>query len=317
MQVARIRSVLAVTATTALLTLSATGPAAASPVNAGGPAGASAPAEDPPPLIPPLFGSPPDPEAPEESETPPDVPDPGVPEAEPDPEPEPEPVVVAPKPGTGPALLESGSHGRKVQQLQVRLQKVEAYDAPVTGKYGKKTVAAVKTFQQSMRFVRSGKVDAATQAAIVARAGAVGKSDIAAGKNNPYGSRPAASCLVGAVVCVDTTARTVRWIVDGEIKLVLDARFGGSSTPTREGVFRIHTKNKDHVSKLYGSAMPFAMFFSGGQAVHYSADFASKGYYGASHGCVNTRQFKRMGKLFELASVGDRLVVYHSRKIKG
>ncbi len=235
----------------------------------------------------------------------------------PEPVPEPAPVVVAPKPGTGPALLANGSHGRKVQELQVRLQRVAAYDSPVTGKYGKKTVAAVKTFQKSMGFVRSGKVDAATHTALVERGGKIRKGDIAAGKNNPYGSRPAASCLTGSVVCVDKTARTVRWIVDGEIKLVLDARFGGSSTPTREGVFSIQSKSKDHVSKLYGSAMPYAMFFSGGQAVHYSADFASKGYYGASHGCVNTRQFKRMGKLFNLASVGDRLVVYHSRKVKG
>ena len=41
--------------------------------------------------------------------------------------------------------------------------------------------------------------------------------------------------------------------------------------------------------QLYGSAMPYAMFFSGGQAVHYSSDFAARGYAGASHGCVNVR----------------------------
>ena len=35
--------------------------------------------------------------------------------------------------------------------------------------------------------------------------------------------------------------------------------------------------------------MPYAMFFSGGQAVHYSPDFAARGYNGASHGCVNVR----------------------------
>ena len=315
MRVARIRAVLAVSATTALLTFSASGLAVASAVPAGGAGAASAPSEDPPPLIPPLFDPPPTPTSPE-------VPEPeGEAAAEPEPLPEPEfapePVVVAPEPGDGPALLASGSRGRKVQELQVRLQRVAAYDAPVTGKFGKKTVAAVRTFQKSMRFVRSGKVDKATHEALVARAGKIRKGDIAAGENNPYGSRPAASCLTGSVVCVDKTARTVRWIVDGQIELILDARFGGSSTPTREGVFTIQTKSKDHVSKLYGSAMPFAMFFSGGQAVHYSADFASRGYYGASHGCVNTRQFKRMAKLFKLASVGDRLVVYHSRKVKG
>ena len=45
------------------------------------------------------------------------------------------------------------------------------------------------------------------------------------------------------------------------------------------------------MSTLYDSSMPFAMFFDGGQAVHYSADFAADGYYGASHGCVNIRDY--------------------------
>jgi hypothetical protein len=31
------------------------------------------------------------------------------------------------------------------------------------------------------------------------------------------------------------------------------------------------------------------MFFGGGQAVHYSPDFAARGYNGASHGCVTLR----------------------------
>ena len=55
-------------------------------------------------------------------------------------------------------------------------------------------------------------------------------------------------------------------------------RFGASYTPTREGLFHVGWKSRDHVSKLYDSSMPFAMFFSGGQAVHYSSDFAARGY---------------------------------------
>ena len=69
----------------------------------------------------------------------------------------------------------------------------------------------------------------------------------------------------------------------------MSVRFGSSYTPTREGLFHVGWKSRDHVSKLYDSAMPFAMFFSGGQAVHYSSDFAAQGYSGASHGCVNVR----------------------------
>ena len=58
--------------------------------------------------------------------------------------------------------------------------------------------------------------------------------------------------------------------------------------------------------------MPFAMFFSGGQAVHYSPDFAAVGYAGASHGCVNVRDYQAVAGLFEQVQVGDRVVVYWS-----
>ena len=53
-----------------------------------------------------------------------------------------------------------------------------------------------------------------------------------------------------------------------------------------------------------------AMFFSGGQAVHYSPDFASVGYNGASHGCVNIRDYAGIKKLFDTVRVGDKVIVY-------
>ena len=72
------------------------------------------------------------------------------------------------------------------------------------------------------------------------------------------------------------------------------SRFGSDELPTREGAFSVYRKSRDHVSTLYDSSMPFAMFFSGGQAVHYSSDFAAVGYDGASHGCVNVRDYDGM-----------------------
>ncbi len=71
-------------------------------------------------------------------------------------------------------------------------------------------------------------------------------------------------------------------------------------------------KSRDHVSSLYGSSMPFAMFFSGGQAVHYSSDFAARGYDGASHGCVNVRDYDAIAALFDKVNVGDPVIVYRS-----
>ena len=100
--------------------------------------------------------------------------------------------------------------------------------------------------------------------------------------------------------------------VDSQVQRTVDVRFGAEYTPTREGAFSVQFKSRDHVSSLYGSSMPFAMFFSGGQAVHYSSDFAARGYYGASHGCVNVRDYDAIAWLFDQVDVGDPVVVYRS-----
>jgi len=118
-------------------------------------------------------------------------------------------------------------------------------------------------------------------------------------------------CLTGRVLCISKDDRKLRWMVDGKIVTTLDARFGASSTPTRNGSFTVFRKSRDHVSSIYGSSMPFAMFFSGGQAVHYSADFAARGYAGASHGCVNIRDYAAIKSLFDKVKLGDKVVVYN------
>lgn len=118
-------------------------------------------------------------------------------------------------------------------------------------------------------------------------------------------------CRTGRVICVDKSAHKLRWVVDGKVRLELAARFGASGTPTRAGSFRIYWKDADHVSKLFGSSMPFSLFFDGGQAVHYSSDFAARGLNGASHGCVNIKNYAKMKELFHDARVGDKVVIYN------
>ncbi len=66
------------------------------------------------------------------------------------------------------------------------------------------------------------------------------------------------------------------------------------------------------MSHLYGSSMPYSMFFDRGQAVHYSSDFATVGYAGASHGCVNIRDYDGVAHLYDQVRVGDTVVVYWS-----
>ncbi|MEU3900489.1 L,D-transpeptidase [Streptomyces sp. NPDC045251] len=117
-------------------------------------------------------------------------------------------------------------------------------------------------------------------------------------------------CLTGRVLCVSKTSRTLRWMVDGRTVSTMPVRFGSQYTPTREGVFHVYWKSRHHVSTLYDSPMPYAMFFSGGQAVHYSYDFAVRGYAGASHGCVNVRDEAAIAELYAQVRDGDKVVVY-------
>jgi lipoprotein-anchoring transpeptidase ErfK/SrfK len=119
-------------------------------------------------------------------------------------------------------------------------------------------------------------------------------------------------CTTGRAMCVDKTSRSLRWVVDGVVLRTVEVRFGSDELPTREGGFAVFRKSRDHVSSLYGTSMPFAMFFSGGQAVHYSPDFAANGYAGASHGCVNVRDRAAVAWLFDQVRLGDKVVVYRS-----
>ena len=81
---------------------------------------------------------------------------------------------------------------------------------------------------------------------------------------------------------------------------------------TGDGVFTINRKSRDHVSSLYRTWMPFAMFFNGGEAVHYSPYFAQDGYNGGSHGCIGVRDIKMAAWLFDRVPMGSRVYVYYS-----
>jgi lipoprotein-anchoring transpeptidase ErfK/SrfK len=46
--------------------------------------------------------------------------------------------------------------------------------------------------------------------------------------------------------------------------------------------------------------------------VHYSPDFVANGYNGASHGCVNVRDYDGIVALFDQVQIGDKVIVYWS-----
>lgn len=121
-------------------------------------------------------------------------------------------------------------------------------------------------------------------------------------------------CGYGEVMCISKGANKLYFMQDGKIVTTVDVRFGKESDPerrTREGNFLVFRKETDWTSNLYGSQMPYAMFFSGGQAVHFSSDFAARGYAGNSHGCVNVRDKAALAKIFaEVDVMSTRVVVY-------
>ena len=117
-------------------------------------------------------------------------------------------------------------------------------------------------------------------------------------------------CLTGRVMCVSKSTRRLTWVVDGVPQYGFDVRFGSDELPTREGVFSVYKKKVDVISNLYHTPMPYSMFFSGGQAVHYSSNFARLGYSGASHGCVNVRNKPLLVQLYGEVRIGDKVVVH-------
>ena len=201
-----------------------------------------------------------------------------TPKPTPKPKPEPEPELVP-----GPRLIGPGDDGDQVADLQARLRQIDWFDADVTGYYGEVTEAAVRGFQAKREIPVTGEVDQRTTDRLLAMTTAPTQAELTNQTAQNGGNVPGAldeRCLTGRVLCVDKSSSTLRWVVDGQVLRTVDVRFGASATPTREGTFSVNAKSRDHVSSLYDSAMPFAMFFSGGQAVHYSSDFAANGYSG-------------------------------------
>ncbi|MEU1490127.1 L,D-transpeptidase family protein [Streptomyces sp. NPDC005775] len=224
------------------------------------------------------------------------------------------------KPGTPPkstpsadpqaeVLMASGAQSGQVRELQARLRQIGHFDRSPTGYYGSVTVTAVQSFQGKRGLSRTGRTDTLTWQKLLGMT-----HEPTAAELHPPTTRPAAKpdkrCMTGRVICISKNSRSLSWIIDGKVVSSMDVRFGSQYTPTREGTFSVYWKSRHHVSSIYHTAMPYAMFFSGGQAVHYSSDFAARGYNGASHGCVNVRDEGKIASLFAQVRDGDKVVVY-------
>jgi lipoprotein-anchoring transpeptidase ErfK/SrfK len=203
-----------------------------------------------------------------------------------------------PKASTLTYPLRAGDVGPLVARLQVRLtwlnlplKTTRIMDAP--------TMLAIAAFRAKYRLGKTPNVTASVAAKLAA-------------VTHARSAIPKACTSDKLALCIDKTQRLLRVVSKGKVILTVDARFGNEANATREGSFRVFSKSKDHISSLYKSPMPFSMFFSGGQAVHYSKYFNRDGYAGASHGCVNLRDKAVAALLFKNIPIGTRVVVYSS-----
>jgi peptidoglycan hydrolase-like protein with peptidoglycan-binding domain len=210
----------------------------------------------------------------------------------------------------GPALLQQGASGDRVRNLQARLKQLAWFSGSVTGSYGSVTAGAVKGFQGKRGLPVTGEVDQRTLDRLTAMTRTPTSDQLHNRTPKPSAAGLDSRCLTGRAICVSKSTNTLTWVVDGKPQLRMDVRFGSAELPTREGSFAVGWKSRHHVSTIYHTSMPYAMFFSGGQAVHYSPDFAARGYNGASHGCVNVRNLAGIQSLFAQARVGDKVIVY-------
>jgi len=202
----------------------------------------------------------------------------------------------------------------EVRELEARLVQLDLMPVRwVDGYFGTETRKGVYAFQARYGLRELGYVDATTWKAVLEHTDEPSRSELYPPQPREDSAGPLdPRCTTGRAICVDKSTRTLRWVVNGEVRLTMDARFGCPSSPTREGSFTVRAKVRDGYSYMYDSRMPFSLFFSGDQAVHYSDDFAARGYAGCSHGCVNIRDWDALEQLFNEAQVGDKVIVYWS-----
>ncbi|MEU8468408.1 L,D-transpeptidase [Streptomyces sp. NPDC029006] len=132
---------------------------------------------------------------------------------------------------------------------------------------------------------------------------------ISAGKNpNAAGKCPVRSYRVA---CVDLD-RQLTWVQKGSRVVFgpVPMRSGGRGHVTRKGWHTVYWRHKNHVSTLYGQAMPYAQFFDGGQAFH--AVHGSIHTTAGSMGCVNLR-LADARTLWGVLKKGDRVFVWGRR----
>ena len=200
-----------------------------------------------------------------------------------------------------------------MMELQHRLRQVGLYQAAVDGTFNDATRRAIEAWRTRIGLPASEVIDERAWAPLISRTRNPRYADLF---NAPPASTLAQEldprCATGKVVCVSKNQQKMSYVVDGKVRFTREARFAMPGWEGPDGDFRIWYMNGDTVSKIFGerTPMPYAIFYQGNVAIHYSQDFADKGYEGGSHGCSQLRDYQVAKWLYEQLKVGDRVVVY-------
>jgi L,D-transpeptidase catalytic domain len=114
----------------------------------------------------------------------------------------------------------------------------------------------------------------------------------------------------GYVICADRHLRVIRLMRNGRQIDSADAAFGIGRYATRPGNHRVNSKTRFLISDLSGTPMPYSLFFSGGQAIHYSQAFSRRGYEVGTLGCVAVGDRAFAKRLYQMSPVGRKVVVH-------
>jgi peptidoglycan hydrolase-like protein with peptidoglycan-binding domain len=164
-----------------------------------------------------------------------------------------------------------------VRELQYRLKWAGVYDGSVDGRFDSAVTRAVKRFQKRNDLRTSGTANSATWAELIPQT-------VRARTAIP--DRCKSRRNVQWHACYDRARHQVTLWHKGVLRNSWLVRGGSYSNQTRVGTNTVFSRDKDHVSGIFGSPMPYSQFFDGGQALHGSSTMIDP-FVGHSHGCVN------------------------------
>lgn len=204
-------------------------------------------------------------------------------------------------------------HAGYIMEVQHRLAQLGIYHGDIHGGFDQATRDGIAEYRTSIGLPASEVMDERTWTNLRGRTRNPSYAEL-------YDAPPVSTdtqeldprCLTGKVVCISKDQLKMSLVIDGEVQFTRPARFAQPGYDSPYGDFRVWYMNNETVSVIFGerTPMPYAIFYHGDVAIHFSDNFADIGYEGGSHGCSQLDDYQVAKWLYEQMQVGDRVVVY-------